>query len=65
MRKVNNYVVKQQPSNTSGIQGKPPTPVQLAEVRSRALARLEELGPGAVLGEDIERLRNSDEYVRR
>lgn len=49
----------------SGVEGKPPTPAQLAEVRSRALARLEELGPGAVVGEDMQRLRTSDEYVRR
>ena len=49
----------------SGVEGKPPSPAELAEVRTRALARLQELGPGAVLEEDIVRLRNSDEYVRR
>ena len=49
----------------SGVEGKSPSPAQLAEVRSRALARLEEPGSGAVLEEDIARLRNSDEYVSR
>ena len=49
----------------SGVEGKPPSPAELADVRSRALARLQELGSGAVLEEDIVRLRNSDEYVRR
>ena len=49
----------------SGVEGKPPSPAELAEVRSRALARLQDLGSGAVMEEDIERLRNSDEYVRR
>ena len=49
----------------SGVEGKSPSPGQLAEVRSRALARLEELGSGAVMEEDIMRLRNSDEYVSR
>ena len=49
----------------SGVEGKSPSPAQLAEVRSRALARLEELSSGAVLEEDITRLRNSDEYVSR
>ena len=48
-----------------GVEGKPPSPAELADVRSRALARLQELGSGAVLEEDIVRLRNSDEYVRR
>ena len=49
----------------AGVEGKSPSPAELAEVRTRALAKLEELGSGAVLEEDIMRLRTSDEYVRR
>ena len=46
----------------SGVEGKPPTKEQLENVRQSAL---DHLGSGAVLAEDIERLKTDDQYVAR
>ena len=48
-----------------GVEGKPPASDQLQSVRTKALAKLQELGSGAILKEDIDRLKTSDEYVSR
>ena len=35
-----------------GVEGKPPAPDQLQSVRTKALAKLQELGSGAIGGDD-------------
>ena len=47
-------VVRRATDNTlqllvAGVQGQPPSPAQLQEVRQKAVAKLQDLGPGAVL----------------
>ena len=47
------------------MQGKPPSPDQLAAVRQDALSKLEDDLVDDVLQEDVERLKTDDEYVAR
>jgi len=48
-----------------GVEGKAPSSEELKNVRQRALTKLQDLGPGAILAADIERLKSDDDYVSR
>ena len=48
-----------------GVEGKAPSSEEPKNVRQRALTKLQDLGPGAILAADIERLKSDDDYVSR